>query len=146
MCSEVFRFDVAPSSSQGVIIPAPSAGNITSVNQRNSTDHALKGRNRRTLRGTPFPLPGSHFNETEERMGQKSKEENHHQGNKSLSSSMVVSVLVDPREAVDIEVDGVVQPPKSLSRIFVVVLLDSINYVTYSCGLPHLGGPHLVTA
>ncbi|KAK4769907.1 hypothetical protein SAY87_030439 [Trapa incisa] len=145
MCSEVFRFDVTPSSSKGVIIPAPSAGNITSENHHNSTGRVLNGRHRRSLRGKPFPLPASQLNDTEKGMRQDPKEENFHEGNKSLSS-MVVSVLIDPREAVDIEVNGAVPPPKSLSRIFVVVLLDSIKYVTYSCGLPHLGGgPHLVT-
>ncbi|OWM73097.1 bZIP transcription factor 17 [Punica granatum] len=145
MCSEVFRFDVAPSSAHGAIISAPSVSKITSENRQNSSSQVNKGRNRRSLRGASFRLPGAHFNETGERTGKNPEGENLHQGNKSLSSSMVVSVLMDPREAVDAEVDGVVPPPKSLSRIFVVVLLDSIKYVTYSCVLPRSGGPHLVT-
>ena len=57
---------------------------------------------------------------------------------------MIVSVLVDPREAGDGDIDGMMKP-KSLSRIFVVVLIDSVKYVTYSCVLPR-AGPHLVTA
>ncbi|TMW91040.1 hypothetical protein EJD97_014874, partial [Solanum chilense] len=48
------------------------------------------------------------------------------QENKSLSS-MVVSVLVDG--------DGVISP-NSICRIFFVVLIDSVRYVTYSCMLP----------
>ena len=43
---------------------------------------------------------------------------------------MVVSVLVDPREVGDGDVDGMMRP-KSLSWIFVVVLIDSVKYVTY---------------
>ncbi|MCI67568.1 transcription factor [Trifolium medium] len=56
---------------------------------------------------------------------------------------MVVSMLVDPKEAGDSGVDGMMAP-KSLSRIFVVVLIDSVKYVTYSCGLPRASP--LVTA
>ncbi|KAF9622597.1 hypothetical protein IFM89_032496 [Coptis chinensis] len=55
-----------------------------------------------------------------------------------IVSSMVVSVLVDPREGGDREVDGGISP-KSLSRIFVVVLIDSVKYVIYSCMLPFKG-------
>lgn len=59
-------------------------------------------------------------------------------------SPMVVSVLVDPRETGDADVDGVMGK-KSLSKIFVVVLIDSVKYVTYSCMLPFKGPAlHLV--
>ncbi|CDY57414.1 BnaC08g47440D [Brassica napus] len=61
------------------------------------------------------------------------------------ASSMVVSVLVDPREGGDGDIDGMIGGPKSLSRVFVVVLVDSAKYVTYSCVLPRSGAPHLVT-
>lgn len=54
-------------------------------------------------------------------------------------------MLFDPREVSDAEVDGVMGT-KSLSRIFVVVLMDSVRYVTYSCMLPFKAAPHLVTA
>ncbi|KAH0693446.1 hypothetical protein KY285_020543 [Solanum tuberosum] len=57
--------------------------------------------------------------------GTNGKQENFSK-NKSLSS-MVVSVLVDG--------NGIIGP-KSTSRIFVVVLIDSVKYVTYSCMLP----------
>ncbi|XP_002526200.2 bZIP transcription factor 17 [Ricinus communis] len=137
MCSEVFQFDALPTP--GAIIPASSVSNITAEGQQNATNHK-KGKNRRILHGLPIPLTGSDLNITGEHVGNSQKE--NFQGNKSVSP-MVVSVLVDPREAGDIEVDGVIAP-KSISRIFVVVLLDSVKYVTYSCVLPR-SGPQLVT-
>lgn len=141
MCTEVFQFDVSSASGPGAIVPATSARNVTEEQSRNSTD-VNKGRNRRILRGVPIPLPGSSHNISED-VGRTSKKENF-SGNNSLSP-MVVSVLVDPREVGDADVDGVMGA-KSLSRIFVVVLIDSVKYVTYSCMLPFKGaGPHLVT-
>ncbi|KAK9291208.1 hypothetical protein L1049_009396 [Liquidambar formosana] len=142
MCTEVFQFDVSPASASGAIIPASSVSNNSSENHHNST-RLNKGRNRRILHGLPIPLTGSTLNITEEHMGRNSQKDEF-QGNKSVSS-MVVSVLVDPREAGDGDGDGMIGP-KSLSRIFVVVLLDSVKYVTYSCVLPLKGSvPHLVT-
>lgn len=131
MCTEVFQFDVSPAP--GAIIPASSVANM-SVEHRQNATQVNRGRNRRILHRLPVPLT----NITRERKAQKES----FAGNKS-ASSMVVSVLVDPREAGDGDVDGMITP-KSLSRIFVVVLLDSVKYVTYSCGLPR-SGPHLVT-
>lgn len=60
---------------------------------------------------------------------------------------MVVSVLIDPREVSDGDGDGegMISPKKSLQRIFVVILIDSVKYVTYSCVLPFKGhSSHLV--
>jgi hypothetical protein len=139
MCTEVFQFDVSPTP--GAIVPASSVANVTAEHQKNNSTRLNKGRNRRILRGLPIPLAGSDINITGEHVGRKTHKESF-QGNKSVSP-MVVSVLVDPREAGDSDVDGVITP-KSLSRIFVVVLVDSIKYVTYSCVLPSIG-PHLVT-
>ncbi|XP_021893340.1 bZIP transcription factor 17-like [Carica papaya] len=101
-----------------------------------------KGRNGRVLRHKHLPLKGSNLNITEDGM-QPSAQKDNFPGNKS-ASSMVVSILVDPREAGDADIDGMIAP-KSLSRIFVVVLMDSVKYVTYSCVLPR-SSPHLVTA
>lgn len=137
MCREVFQFDASPSP--GAIIPASSVTNITAEDQQNATNHN-KGKSRRILRGLPIPLAGSNLNVTAEHVGSSQKD--NFQGHKSVSP-MVVSVLVDPREAGDSEVDGVIAP-KSISRIFVVVLIDSVKYATYSCVLPR-SGPHLVT-
>ncbi|RDX95403.1 bZIP transcription factor 17, partial [Mucuna pruriens] len=138
MCTEVFQFDVSPSP--GAIVPATSVANVSTENRQNATT-VKKSRNRRTLHGVPDPLNGSSLNITEEHV--KNLQKDHLHGNKS---SMVVSVLVDPKEAGDgdVDVDGIMRP-KSLSRIFVVVLIDSVKYVTYSCGLPR-ASPHLVTA
>lgn len=130
MCTEVFQFDVSPAP--GAIVPASSIANVSAGNHQNGTSLNKSSRNRRILHG--FPLAGSSFNASEEQRGRNSLSD----------SSMVVSVLVDPKEAGDVDVDGVVTP-KSLSRIFVVVLVDKIKYVTYSCNLPR-ASPHLVTA
>ncbi|XP_057970534.1 bZIP transcription factor 17 [Malania oleifera] len=141
MCTEVFQFDVSPASGPGAIIPAPSVANVSAEQSQNYTSVG-KGRNRRILHGLTIPLPGSTLNITEEHVRKASQKESF-KGNKSLSP-MVVSVLVDPREVSDIDSDEVIRL-KSLPRIFVVVLLDSVKYVTYSCMLPLMGsGPHLV--
>ncbi|KAL8493679.1 hypothetical protein ACS0TY_024753 [Phlomoides rotata] len=134
MCTEVFQFDVS-----AAIVPATSR-NITEEQIKNST-HPSKARNRRILH--PIPLPESSHNISGENEGRRSEKEELNINNKT--SSMVVSVLFDPREAGDADVDGVMGT-KSFSRIFVVVLIDSVKYVTYSCMLPFKGSaPHLVT-
>ncbi|KAL0316733.1 UNVERIFIED_CONTAM: bZIP transcription factor 17 [Sesamum radiatum] len=143
MCTEVFQFDVSPASASGAIVPATTSRNVSKEQNQNST-HLRKGRNRRILRGLPIPLPESSHNISRQHTGQNSQKENLNRNNSTLP--MVVSVLVDPREAADVDVDGVMGS-KSLSRIFVVVLVDSVKYVTYSCMLPFMGStPHLVTA
>ncbi|KAJ8770374.1 hypothetical protein K2173_014987 [Erythroxylum novogranatense] len=138
MCSEVFQFDTSPSP--GAIVAASSAINSRAEKRQIATD-VNKGNHRRTLRGLPLHNSSSDLNITGEQVGSSSHNENL-QSNKS-AASVVVSVLFDPREAGDGEVDGMIRP-KSLSRVFVVVLLDSVKYVTYSCVLPR-SGPHLVT-
>ncbi|XP_010247218.1 PREDICTED: bZIP transcription factor 17-like [Nelumbo nucifera] len=145
MCTEVFQFNVSPDSANpGAIIPAASVANISEEQPPDSANHS-KRKNRRILYPSPIPLSGSSVNQTEEHDRRPSKNESF-QGNKS-ASSMVVSVLVDPREASDIEGDGVISSKKSLSRIFVVVLVDSVKYVTYSCVVPFKGSNSpLVTA
>jgi len=139
LCTEVFQFDVS-ATSPGVIIPASSIVNTSRAHGRNAT-RLNKGKNRRILGDLRVPLSGSNFNITEEPVRNPRKDS--FPGNNKTSSSMVVSVLIDPREAGDSEVDGVITP-KSMSRIFVSVVLDSVKYVTYSCVLPH-AGPHLVS-
>ncbi|CAA0837400.1 bZIP transcription factor 17 [Striga hermonthica] len=139
LCTEVFQFDV---SSAGAIIPA--SPNISKVETQNSTN-PNKAKNRRILHPIhlPEPYPNNNISTEQPRTNVNPEKENL-DGNKS-TSSMVVSVLFDPRESGDADVDGVMGT-KSLSRIFVVVLIDSVKYVTYSCMLPFAGsGPHLVT-
>ncbi|KAL6525607.1 hypothetical protein OROHE_015914 [Orobanche hederae] len=139
LCTEVFQFDV---SAAGAIIPATTTRNISEEQNQNSS-HPNKGRNRRILH--PIPLPESSHNLSWEQHAGTSSEKENLNGNKN-TSSIVVSVLFDPRESGDADVDGVMGT-KSLSRIFVVVLIDSVKYVTYSCMLPFAGpGPHLVAA
>lgn len=130
MCTEVFQFDISPAS--GAIIPASSASNVTADHHKNTT-RLNKGKNRRTLHNLPAPFSGSNNNITDDHVKRNLQKDNF-QGNRSVSS-MVVSVLIDPREGSESDVDGVITP-KSLSRIFVVVLIDSVKYVTYSCVLP----------
>ncbi|KAK6151352.1 hypothetical protein DH2020_013987 [Rehmannia glutinosa] len=146
MCTEVFQFDVSSASaSSGAIVPATTitTRNISEEQNQNST-HLNRGRNRRILHGLPIPLPESSHNISRQHAGRNSQKENLNVNN--TVSPMVVSVLVDPREAGDADVDGVIGGAKSLSRIFVVVLVDSVKYVTYSCMLPFKGSvTHLVT-
>ena len=138
MCTEVFRFDASPTP--GAIVPASTEANVSAENLRNVSS-SNKKRNRRILHLPPDSIPGSAFNLTEEHV--VSSQNDNILGNKS-TSSMVVSVLVDPKEAGVVDVDGMITS-KALSRIFVVVLVDSVKYVTYSCGLPR-GAPYMVTA
>ena len=141
MCTEVFQFDVSPAP--GALVPATAVRNVSVEPHQNATQ-LVKGRNRRILHGAPIPLAGSRNDSAKERVKRNTEKDNL-QGNNSVSS-MVVSVLVDPREAGDSDGDGVMGL-KSLSRIFVVVLVDSVKYVTYSCMLPLKGSSaHLVTA
>lgn len=131
MCTEVFQFDVSPASASGAMISATPSRNISEEQNHNST-HFSKGRYRRILNGLPIPLPESSHNISRQRKGRNSQNENL-KGNKSVSS-MVVSVLVDPREEADMDSVMGKNP-----QIFVVVLIDSVKYVTYSCMLPFKG-------
>ncbi|KAM0051591.1 putative transcription factor bZIP family [Helianthus debilis subsp. tardiflorus] len=151
MCTEVFQFDASVAGASGAIVPATSLVNITATQNRHNTTSITTVKNRRILHGLPIPLSDSTTNITIEQVaGHDSKHEDHLK-NKSVSS-MVVSVLVDPREAGDgSDLDGMMGgggggKGTSFSRIFVVVLLDSVKYVTYSCMLPLKGASHLVTA
>lgn len=138
MCTEVFRFEV--SSNPAAIVSASSVRNTSNSNPGYVTPRKMK--NRRILY-SPMPLHNTSLNKTNETPPEPTIE-GKLQGNSSASTSMVVSVLLDPNEAGDIE-SMASSKSKSLSRIFVVVLLDSVKYVTYSCVLPIKGsGPHLV--
>ncbi|CAM0955501.1 unnamed protein product [Alopecurus aequalis] len=147
MCSEVFQFDISTASTNsGGIIPASPVVNSSSVNatQNISTPAPAyygKLKNRRIMYNEAIPLTGKTANNTEplNRTSESSK-----LPDKKPASSVVVSVLADPREAGDGDGDPRMTP-KSLSKIFVVVLLDGVRYVTYSCALPFKSAsPHLV--
>nr|GMD39894.1 bZIP transcription factor 17-like [Ipomoea batatas] len=125
MCTEVFQFDIS-----SAIIPATSTRNVSMESSQNATN-SYRGKNRRILH-SPIPISASSQNMSEENVGR-----NGHTKNTTVSP-MVVSVLVDPREMGDADGESVMGT-KSLSRIFVVVLIDSVKYVTYSCMLPFKG-------
>lgn len=133
ICTEVFQFDISPMANPGGIIPASSMAN-SSTNSQYNTTHIKQRRYRRALNSLPIPDNNSAINDTEEYLG-KEMPRDLLRGNKT-PSSMVVSVLADPREVGDM--DNLIEP-KTYSRIFVVVLLDSVKYVTYSCMLPIRG-------
>ncbi|KAL9249853.1 bZIP transcription factor 17-like protein [Drosera capensis] len=144
MCTEVFQFDVSPAP--GAIVPAAGAANSTTTtrqNHQNST-RLNKTRNSRILRGNSMPLNSRTLNVSQEHVIPTSQTDR--LPGKESRSSIIVNVLVDPREAGDGDGEGIMGT-KALSRIFVVVLIDSVKYVTYSCMLPRVGsGPQLVTA
>ncbi|EHA8586737.1 bZIP transcription factor 39 [Cocos nucifera] len=144
MCTEVFQFDVSPASAPGGIIPATKIINTSVANATEKlppSAHPRKMKNRRIMYPEPIPLTGTTLNGTQH-FGEPPESSNLH--DKKSVTSMVVSVLADPREAGGGDGDAKISP-KSLSRIFVVVLLDSVKYVTYSCVLPFKSSsPHLV--
>lgn len=136
MCTEVFQFDISPPSSSG-IIPTTSIVNAasmdnTSENYPSAPDRQTAIKSRRMMYTEPDPLNATVPNDT--RQFRKPSEGSNFGGDKPVSS-VVVSVLADPKEAGIGDGDGMISP-KSISRIFVVVLLDSVKYVTYSCVLP----------
>ncbi|KAK3125862.1 hypothetical protein QOZ80_7BG0610660 [Eleusine coracana subsp. coracana] len=142
MCTEVFQFDASPSSTHANgIVPVYSSA--MSKSSQNFTENLPAGRpqkNRRILYSDAIPLQGSTPNSTEHL---KARSNNESYAQSKPVSSVVVSVLADPREAGDGSSDGRISS-KSLSRIFVVVLIDSVKYVTYSCVLPFKNhSPHL---
>ncbi len=72
------------------------------------------------------------------------REHLHQQGEMGNQSSMVVSVSAGPQEFSNTSRK---KGAKGMSRIFVVVLVDGVKYVTYSCVLPSIGPqPHIVAA
>jgi hypothetical protein len=142
MCTEVFQFDVSPSATHANgIVPVYSDAMPNS--SQNFTEKLPVGRpqkNRRILYSEAIPMQGSTSNDTE---NLKAHPKNESYARSKPVSSVVVSVLAGPREAGDGNSDGMI-PSKSLSRIFVVILIDSVKYVTYSCVLPFKNhSPHL---
>ncbi|CAL4908213.1 unnamed protein product [Urochloa decumbens] len=147
MCTEVFQFDIsAASAKSGGIIPASPTVNSSSVNATQTKPAPARGgklKNRRIMYNQAIPLTGKTVNNTESRALNSTSESSKVPDSKP-ASSVVVSVLADPREAGNGDGDPRVSS-KPLSRIFVVVLIDGVRYVTYSCTLPFKStSPHLV--
>ncbi|KAG6507795.1 bZIP transcription factor 39-like [Zingiber officinale] len=137
LCTEVFQFDISPTSSSGGIIPTTSIVNATSMDNTSENFTSAPGRqtaikSRRMKYTEPAPLNATVPNDTQQ--FRKPSEGSNFGGDKPVTS-IVVSVLADPKEAGIGDGEGMISP-KSISRIFVVVLLDSVKYVTYSCVLP----------
>uniref|UniRef100_A0ACD5UKN8 Uncharacterized protein n=1 Tax=Avena sativa TaxID=4498 RepID=A0ACD5UKN8_AVESA len=140
MCTEVFQFDTSPTSVDASgIVPVYSNGmpNAThNFTENLPSGRAQKVKTRRILHSMAIPLQGSTSNHTDRLKAHP--DNGSFTGNKP-TSSVVVSVLADPREDGEGKISS-----KSLSRIFVVVLIDSVKYVTYSCVLPFKNhSPHL---
>lgn len=148
MCSEVFQFDISAASKSGGIIPASPTVNSSGVNATQKIPKPVpayggKLKNRRIMHNEAIPLTGKTVNSTEPQAFNSTSESSKAPDSKP-ASSVVVSVLADPREAGNGDGDPRVSP-KPRSRIFVVVLLDGVRYVTYSCTLPFKSAsPHLV--
>uniref|UniRef100_A0A0C9QUR2 TSA: Wollemia nobilis Ref_Wollemi_Transcript_8194_2484 transcribed RNA sequence n=1 Tax=Wollemia nobilis TaxID=56998 RepID=A0A0C9QUR2_9CONI len=162
MCTEVFQFDASansPASTRNskimTNVSARAANSSVGQSRNNSSDPKLNAarrsgpvnmlRNRRVSYAVPLPPARPSLPDRNERNFTNHTERIHedrgYQAKSTTPSSMVVSVLVDPRETGD---EGMFSSG-SLSRIFVVVLIDRVKYVTYSCVLPSKGSvPHLV--
>ncbi|KAL5197335.1 hypothetical protein ABZP36_000847 [Zizania latifolia] len=136
MCTEVFQFDLSPTSAHANGIVPVYSGSMTNSSQNFTENppsgHVQKVKNRRILYSEAIPLQGSTSNDTNH--FKASPKNQSHAGHKPVSS-VVVSVLADPRESNDRDGEGRISS-NSLTRIFVVVLIDSVKYVTYSCVLP----------
>ncbi|KAK9170539.1 hypothetical protein Syun_002679 [Stephania yunnanensis] len=101
MCTEVFQFEISPTSSNSVaIVPVASSMHNASVNGTTSSADPSKRMNRRILDNLPIPLPGVDFNATGQHSGKASPNPNSNK-NGTVSPPMVVSVMFDPREAGD---------------------------------------------
>ncbi|THU62596.1 hypothetical protein C4D60_Mb01t06780 [Musa balbisiana] len=112
---------IFPASS---IMNSSSITNATEKNLPPSSARPGKNKNRRIMHPERIPLRGTTRNNTKQ--FDKSSERSNLHNNKPVSS-VVVSVLADPRDAGDGEGDERISP-KSTSRVFVVVLLDSIKW------------------
>lgn len=131
MCTQVFEFDV--SSTSGAVIPASPA-----TQQPKNTTYTHKGNyNRRIFPG------GLLISDVSLTKNQNSSSKENFRETKP-SPSTVVSVLVDPGEGGDGDINVMMGGTKSPSRVFIVVLVDGVKYVTYSCLLPQPEVPHLV--
>ncbi|KAF3790767.1 bZIP transcription factor 17 [Nymphaea thermarum] len=143
-CTEVFQFEVSSSTANKprTVVPSTSTGAANSSTHHGDANCSSSGmiKNRRFLYPTAIPLPGKTLLNSTSNHSKNTNQEDTFAGNHSVSSSMVVSVLLDPREAG--ENGNMMSSPKSLSRILVVVLVDSVKYVTYSCMLPFKNSSH----
>ncbi|KAG6555050.1 hypothetical protein Mapa_003083 [Marchantia paleacea] len=154
MCTEVFRFDTSPTrtapnteTSRGSSSVAEDQ--VSGVGEENTsakTTEEPSTRKKRDPYAVPLPpIRRQDGNGTEPVVdkvfkGQQSDTEGHD------ASTMVVSVFTGPQDVSAEESRTGGGPAKGLSQIFVVVLVDSVKYITYSCMLPPTGSQVHVVA
>eukprot|EP00850_Spirogloea_muscicola_P018345 SM000167S02958 [mRNA] locus=s167:165813:169911:- [translate_table: standard] len=133
MCMEVFQFDASPvqtrETAKSTAAEAAAAAS-NAVQNRTTTPAPRNKRSRRDLYAMPMPPVGGGKSEAKSAAEDGGSEEQCRQ-NRPANSSMVVSVLASPQD-----VAGATVGSGRLSQIFVVVLVNEVKYVTYSCGLP----------
>lgn len=157
VCTELFQFDTSPAptspdegvSSEAKDIAASVASKAAQGSHHNLTSKVslpVAPRSRRD----PFAVPLPPVRPKSSSVGEKGNNgtdpgvedivKDHMKGRHSQDapSTMVVSVLAGPEEY------GKKGGRKGMSRVFVVVLVNSQKYVTYSCILPHGDRPHVV--
>ncbi|KAJ7534782.1 hypothetical protein O6H91_12G003600 [Diphasiastrum complanatum] len=153
-CTEVFQFETSPVPGTRKANETTASYGKTRSQKRSQIANSL--RSRRDIEDSVPLLParqstvGRNASGTfrEEKLADPAKRvyrERGRQNERRRPSSMVVSVLSESHKSGD----DVRQTPggaKGTSNFFVVVLLDSVKYVTYSCMLPSQGPqPQLVT-
>ena len=137
MCTEVFQFETSPSSatsSQRTNIEDEQMQDKGKLKEHAPADEAISrsGLHSRKTASYAVPLPP---------VGHKallkggSKERNMTNTKDGCSSSVVVSVLAESEFG---EQAKSIAGGKGPSKIFVVVLIDNVKYITYSCKLPSL--------
>eukprot|EP00850_Spirogloea_muscicola_P019145 SM000184S03778 [mRNA] locus=s184:176652:180786:- [translate_table: standard] len=133
MCMEVFQFDASPvqtrETAKSTAAEAAAAAS-NAVQNRTTTPAPRNKRSRRDLYAMPMPPVGGGKSEAKSAAEDGESEEQCRQ-NRPANSTMVVSVLASPQD-----VAGATVGSGRLSQIFVVVLVNEVKYVTYSCGLP----------
>lgn len=158
VCTELFQFDTSPaptSPDEGVNAEAKDIAASVASKAAQGSHHNLTSkvslpvapRSRRDPFAVPLPPVRPKSSSS---MGEKGNNgtdpgvedivKDHMKGRHSQDapSTMVVSVLAGPEEY------GKKGGRKGMSQVFVVVLVNSQKYVTYSCILPHGDRPHVV--
>ncbi|KAH9321225.1 hypothetical protein KI387_015864, partial [Taxus chinensis] len=143
MCTEVFQFDASfnsPVTNRNSRFVASVSSNVVNGSMEHSRNNSSGSKmnearrsgpvnilkNRRVSYAVPLPPASPPLNVRNERNltdhTERIHEDRGYQRNSTIPSSMVVSVLVDPVETGD---EGMLSSG-SLSRIFVVVLIDRV--------------------
>lgn len=118
---------MSPEANPGAVVPASSARNISSTNHQSNSNQLTERTNNKNLHSLPNVATM-----TEEHMESKYTKYSYD----GKRSSVVVSVRIDPKESPDDKGSDGIMGSKALPRIYVVVLLERVRYVTYSCVIP----------